>query len=239
MKIAIGSPIKNRAWILPEHLKSLENINWDNKQYIFMPNNCSDNTIPILKDFQSKNSNTSIKILDTKEHVSEERTSYYLNNYSHLADMRNLFIEFFLTDESCKDAEYLLSIDCDIIAIPETLKLLYKYSKPNKIIGAAISNLPNKKLDGKVNSNFMKRSFGNTFMHLQRYPLNGILQVDMVGAISLIPRKLLEIMYNKDKEIYKPHNQGEDLGFALNVPNGTEFYVNMDCKCEHKMIKYK
>ena len=244
MKVAIGCPVRNRAWVLPDYLSALEKeeTDWADKEYIFLPNDCTDNTEDILKAFADKHENTIIESLTTHNPANEKRGKYSADQYAHLAYIRNKFIELFLTKTN---AEFLLSVDSDIIVPPHIIHELYMIETRRPyttsiryIVGAAISNIENKVLDGHTPGNFMKRVKGTgRFIHPVNYPLEtNMYKVDMVGAVSLIPRVVLQTMYNKNKGfVYKPHPQGEDLGFALNVPPGTEFYVNMDCRCIHRM----
>lgn len=239
-KIAIGCPCRNRAWILPDYLKALESINYPNKQYIFVENDSTDDTLDILQEFKFKHESTQLDMLrHTADVPGEGRNEYSQNEYKNLCEIRNYFIERFLV---MTDADFLFSVDSDIIVPPDILDedihgLWALSCKGNEIMGAAISNIPNTEIDGHTPTNFMVKR-GDSFIHPPTYPLSELFRVAMVGAVSLIPRKILQQMYDTNKgKVYKPHHQGEDLGFALNVPEGTKFYVNMDCRPEHRMVK--
>jgi GT2 family glycosyltransferase len=227
MKVAIGSPIKNRGWILPEYLKALNNIEYPNKEYIFLENDSIDISPDILYRYNF-NDDYIIKSIKTELNIGEERSKYGANNYSHLADIRNKFLELFLET----DAEYLFSIDSDVIVPSNILTELLKYANDNTIIGVAISNIPNKELDGKTPGNFMVINNG-IIAHCNNYPSSGIMEVDVIGACYLIPRKAIE-----DGIRYKSNAQGEDIPWCLQAKSkGYKLLVNFDLACKHKMIK--
>lgn len=221
-KIIIGSPIRNRAWILRDYLNALEQIDYPNKEFIFLENDSDDDTYSILLEWiQGKGT-----LYSVQTQVKEwSRGEYAINQYENLANIRNRFIEYVLKT----DAEYLLSVDSDIIVQPNILKELLKYADSNTIIGAAISNVPNKLLDGKTPGNFMINRNG-TIYHPNPYPLSGLIDVDVIGAVYLIPRKALEECR------YAPHGQGEDIPFCIQVKvKGFNMKVYMDVVCDHRM----
>ena len=123
MKVAIGCPVRNRAWVLPDYLSALEKeeTDWADKEYIFLPNDCTDNTEDILKGFADKHKNTIIESLTTHNPANEKRGQYGANQYAHPAYIRNKFVELFLTKT---DAEFLLSVDSDIIVPPHIIHVL-------------------------------------------------------------------------------------------------------------------
>lgn len=228
-KIVIGCPAKNRAWILPEYLAALEAIDYHNKEYIFMENNSNDATLTLLRRFRSR-SPTRIFSLTSKKHQGEARTEYWKENYAYLAKIRNRFLELFLQT----DGEYLLSIDSDIIVPADIIKQLLPLADGKTMVGAAISNIPNCRLDGQVPGNFMFFDQETGSMHHpKRYTPRGILDVDVVGACYLIPRKVI-----KDGVRYGPDRQGEDIPFCKKAKElGYKLKVKFGIDCEHRMVK--
>lgn len=239
--IAIGCPVRNREGILHEYLSALEKIE-GKKQFLFLANDCTDRTVEILQSFQQRYPNTVLKVIKSNDDdiPTTERsiTGYARDNYKHLADLRNQFISLFLKETGC---QYLLSVDSDII-VPQNIvsKLKHivdsdKFRGRYRIAAAAISNIKGKDLDGHIPGNFMVRiPRTNRFRHPSSYPLEGTFLCDMAGAVSLIPREVLEKMEAK-KHVYEAHSQGEDCGFALNVPDETYFITHMGCRCQHRM----
>jgi GT2 family glycosyltransferase len=223
--IAIGSIVRNRAWILPKYLQALQNIDYNDKFYMFLENDSDDNTFEILYKFHYNK----LKSIKTQEKIpNETRKQYNQDGYSHLANIRNKFLEMFLET----DADYLLSIDSDIIVPSDILTELLKYTDNNTIVGASICNIPNRELDGSIAGNFMIEINGE-IKHPNNYPLSGVMEVDVIGAVYLIPRKAIEdgIRYGSDK-------QGEDIYFCRQAKSkGYKLLVDLDCKPKHYMVK--
>jgi GT2 family glycosyltransferase len=228
LKIAIGCPVRNRAWVLPGYLKALDAIDYPDKQYIFYENDSTDISADILRDFIHEHPNTWAESIYNVSKPEHTRAGYSANNYGHLANIRNHFIDMFL----CGDADYLLSIDSDIIVPPDTIAKLLPLADNKTIVGAAISNIPGRDLDGHVPGNFMI-SQGDTIIHPPEYPITGTVGVDVVGAVYLMPRKVLE-----DGVRYGAHWQGEDVAFCQQAKDkGYKLLVNMDCRPEHRMVE--
>lgn len=226
-KIAIGCPVKNREWILPKYLKALDNIVYPNKEYIFLENNSSDKSAEIL--FANvPGSNYKIKRITTDSSVGEDRTHYGLNFYEHLANIRNKFLDLFLNSSN---ASYLFSCDSDIIVPPNILEELLRHANENTIVGCAISNITGKELDGKIPGNFMRLTPQKLMVHVMDYPKKGLLDVDVIGACYLIPRKAIE-----DGIKYAPNVQGEDIPFCLSAKQkGYRLLVDFNTSCKHEM----
>lgn len=152
-KIVIGSPCKNRGWILPEYLKALEDIEYHNKEYLFYENHSTDDTAVILRNHKSEYP-CNIFGAWIGPNIGSDRHEYGQDNYAHLAKIRNRFLELFLNTKG----DYLLSIDSDIIVPTDIINQLLPYAADRKtIIGAAICNIPNKQIDGKTPCNFMQK----------------------------------------------------------------------------------
>jgi GT2 family glycosyltransferase len=222
-KVAVGCIVRDRAWILPEYLHALNHITYANKMYLFLENDSRDNTLEILQStpFDAP------KIIHSLQTGCPygERINRSANNFSNLAYVRNQFIELFLQT----NADYLLSVDSDIIVPPELLIKLMR-EKENTIVGAAISNIPNVPLDGRTPGNFQIECNG-WFIHPPFYPLEEPMDVDVIGAVYLIPRKALA-----EGIRYGPHLLGEDLPFCLQAKaKGYRMRVLLDVICEHRM----
>lgn len=232
-KVAIGSVIRNRAWILPEYLKALKSINnypAPMKHYVFLENDSQDDTLSQLKDFKRQ----SLIPVAVKSVVTNyphwNRGDYSKNQYKHLAEMRNKLIEMVLET----DAMYFLSVDSDIIVPPDILTRLLAAvnGSQNVVMAAAISNIPERKLDGNAAGNFLINDSLGIPLHPPEYPLKGIIEVDVTGAVYLIPRRLLE-----DGVRYGSHPLGEDFPFCKQAKEkGYSLRVMLDLVCDHRMV---
>ena len=229
-KIVVGCPVWNRAWALPQYLKALRDLEYPNKAFLFLEDNSTDDTLPILETFQGVCPNqtwiTRAAIPDTAGH---RRGEYGRDGYVRMAALRNRFLDLFLET----DGDYLLSIDSDVIAPPDTVRRLLELMDGATIAGAALCNEAGKRLDGRTAGNFMVKQ-GEQIIHPDTYPLSGVMNVAVVGAVSLIPRQVIA-----NGARYKPHKQGEDLGFADEAhKRGYRFLVDLDCKCDHRMVEF-
>lgn len=222
-KVALGCIIRDRAWILPQYLQALIRIVYPNKMYIFLENDSQDETLSILRN-TPMDAHKTVHTLNTGCPYGE-RIWHAADGFSNLACLRNHFIDLFLQT----DADYLLSIDSDIIVPPDILAKLMN-GPENSIIGAAISNIAHTSLDGRTPGNFLINNNG-IFVHPTSYPLTGYLDVDLIGAVYLIPRRALV-----DGVRYEAHQIGEDLPFCLQAKEkGYRIMVLLDLVCEHHM----
>lgn len=229
-KIIIGCPYRNRDFVLERYFKHLSEIEYDNKEYVFLLNDDLNSNTGLVKRFLGDEKVKVYKHISKGNIPSETRKEYNRNGYEHLAYIRNLFLEKFLKT----DGEYLLSIDSDILVPSNIVKQLLYYANQYTIVGAAISNIENKPMDGHVPTNFM-HYIGDNLTHFSDYPMHGVLDVDLTGAVYLIPRGLIEqgCRYGADR-------QGEDIPFCRYAKkHGYKILVNLDCKPEHIMSKEK
>lgn len=227
-KIAIGCPVRNRAWVLDDYLSALHAIDYPYKEYLFLLNNNEDASGTKLQDFMEEHAGLLYERYD-EEAPGHQRGEYNANHYSHLAAVRNAFIDLFLQNMTC---DYLLSIDSDIIVPPNIVTQLLPLTDTKTITAAAISNIPEKPLDGHTPGNFMIDIKG-FIQHPLKYPMSGIMGVDVIGAVYLIPRSVLESGVR-----YGPHPQGEDIFFCWSAKEkGYHLFVNLDVQCEHRMVE--
>lgn len=224
-KVAIGCVVRNRAWVLPEYLAALKQIDYPNKAYIFLENDSEDTTLFLLQQFKPAEQKTLQSIKTGVNHW--KRGDYGTDQFANLANLRNMFLEMFLQT----DADFLFSVDSDVIMPPDVLSRLLANCDQKTIIGAAISNVQDKPLDGKTPGNFLTKRW-----LLERsstcYELEGVMDIDIIGAVYLIPRQAIE-----DGVRYGPHTQGEDVPFCLDAKQKEyRLQVLLDSGCEHRMV---
>ncbi len=226
--VAIGCPVRNRAWVLPEYIAALDVIEYGPTQGIFLVDNSEDETDQILRDFAAGGRAVTVSVAPADDAPGHRRGEYGRNGYAHLANVRNLFLEMFLAT----DADYLLSVDSDVIVPPDILRHLLPLADDRTVVGAAISNIAGRPLDGRTCGNFLVSQDG-LLVHPPTYPLSGVLEVDVAGACCLIPRLVLEAGVR-----YGPHRQGEDIPFcAAAKERGCRILVTFDVRPEHRMVE--
>ena len=227
MRIAIGSIIRNRAWILPEYLTALQSMRIPAERgYLFIENDSEDETQSILINFADKEE-AFAKVALIKTGV--ESWDHHFYDYSNLASLRNRLLEWFLITS----ADFLMSVDSDVIVQPDTFEKLYEtYQRMGGIVGAPICNVPGQFLDGHTPGNFMVIENG-AYRHPATYLISGDYEVDLTGAVYLIPSWVIE-----QGARYGDNPQGEDVPFCSSAKElGCPIHMNMDARCEHRMVK--
>jgi cellulose synthase/poly-beta-1,6-N-acetylglucosamine synthase-like glycosyltransferase len=231
-RIALGGIVRNRAWILPEYLDALDRIEFPGKEYVFLENDSSDSTLLLLDGFMRQQiaGNTRVWLgVDYRLNPpGHKRGDYGVNGYERLAKLRNLLLFLFLQTT----ADYFLSVDSDVIVPSDIIARLLPWADDSSIVAAAIANIPGQKPDGRTPGNFMVESAAG-LIHPPEYPLQGVVEVTVTGAVYLIPRAVIAAGVR-----YGPHAQGEDVPFCLAAKEkGVRILVNMEVQCEHRMIE--
>jgi glycosyltransferase involved in cell wall biosynthesis len=199
--VAVGCPVRNRAWIIRDYLADVHRICCDPKPVeIYVVDNSDDDTEAIIR---ATAPHATVHVLRNAA-PGHLRHEYGANGYAHLADVRNELLAMFLATK----AEYLLSIDSDVLVPPDILNAMLPLADVRTIVGAGISNIEGRELDGQTPGNFLVRE-GGVLRHPASYPICGHIDVDVTGACALIPRTLVEAGAR-----YGPHPQGEDVAFC-------------------------
>lgn len=212
-KIFIGSPVRNRGWILDEHLDSLFKQVGIEATFCYIVNNCTDNTESIL----------GMRGVPYKKHdvvyptVKWERGGY---SFDDIALTRNIFLEEFLKS----DCDYLFSIDSDVILQTSTA-ILDLINTDKDIVSALLNNSPvifahNILINGKRVKKLT----------------SGIMSVDTTGAVYLIKRKVIEagVRYGVQDLPDKNKILGEDFVFCEHARAlGFKSFCNTDVHATH------
>ncbi len=223
-KVLIGCPVRNRAWILPRYLQALKNLDYNhfNLEYCFVVNDCTDNTLEILKDFRREvPSRVRIIICNLQDNTGHQR-GYY--SFFHLAVLRNILLEEFLKTECA----YLLSVDSDIIIPEHTLKCLKNTNC--EIVSALVCN--GHEIGDLSVYNILNRKPNGRYEHIRNFPLNEVFEVDCTGAAYLVKREIIE----KYQVRYSASRGSEDIGFCENAKaKGRKIFCNPQVETYHVM----
>lgn len=205
-RVFIGSPIRNRGWVIQEHLDSLTKQLGIIPQYCYVLNNCTDNTEAILKKNKIPYINYDIK------HPTENwtRGSY---SFSDLAELRNALLDEFLKS----DCDYLFSIDSDVI-LDSTVSILDLVLNDKDIVSGLIRNSPT--------------LFAHNILIKGKQPKKlklGLIPVDTTGAVYLIKREVIESGVR-----YGYHKYGEDYIFCESADdNNFGIYCDTTIQATH------
>lgn len=203
MRIFIGAPVRNRAWVLRRYLDALIDQNVE-KEFCFVLNDSIDESESILQSYGMPY--VEMNLGSTYEAV---RGKYSI---AHLAQLRNRLLEEFLRS----DCEYFFSVDTDVI-IPEN-SLVQLVEDDKDIISMLIRNHPTLQAHNAMVAG----------RHMQTIP-EGIIPVDVTGAVYLIKRKVIEAGVR-----YQYYPQGEDIPFCkLAAAKGFGIYCDTRLKPIH------
>lgn len=231
-KILIGCPVRNRRWILPQFLESINKVEEYTKNqfpveidFYFIINNSTDDTEEILSQYP----HTIYDLPEPSE--SEVRGKYSL---SHLAQLRNELLLY----ASENEYDFLFSVDSDILLEKECLaQLLYMYDEEPTpgLFSPAVRNIPyppNGNDQYPAHNAMILDQDNITYKHLLSIARNrGIFEVDLLGAATLIPKQFFSCRYGH-------HNQGEDAIFCQEVKKmGGRLWVSNYSPTIHCMKK--
>jgi len=223
-KVMIGCPVRNRAWILPRYLESLERIEYprSNIEYCFVINDCIDRTPCILEEFAARHGHQ-VKLIyhDMKSNRSHIRGQY---NFHDLAGLRNILLAAFIAS----DCQYLFSLDSDILVPPHALVQLI--AADCDIIAALVCN-GHELGDDKI-YNLLTYTESGSLIHLKDFPRDQVFRVDCTGAAYLIKRHVIETL----KVRYSAKFGAEDIGFCQAArKQGLAIHCDGRIECTHIM----
>lgn len=221
--VLISSPIRNRAWILPEFLAAIEALDYDSDRlsYYFLANDCADDSAAILRAWCARRAAV-IEEVDTGI-VGWNRYARPHYDYGNLANLRNRILARFLRE----DASHLFSVDSDVIVRTDTLRALVEADQP--VVAAVIANLPGVPVERCPARNYLFWD-GHNYRHGADLP-PGLCQVDVTGAVYLIRRDVVA-----SGARYSGGAQGEDIGFCEAArQRGFHLFIHGGVRCEHRM----
>lgn len=231
--VLIGCPIRNRGHMLEDYLSHIYRQDYKGSARLyFIANNCTDNTIDILKKHKSMGL-LDYSVLNNRNVLPDTRNKVQrrTNLYHWLVKLRNLMLDK-AKELQC---DFLLSCDSDILMRPDTLSRLIGHNLP--VVSALVYN-------GYLASpenpwcfpNIMSYD-GIKYRHIANYwvkypeksPVGKLLRVDLTGACVLIRKDMYKYPYSYVL-------QGEDAGFCEAVKKGGyEIFCDVSLFNTHKM----
>lgn len=202
--IMVGCPIRNRAWILPQYLESLTNLEYpsENLYYCFVVNDSTDSTLSKLQTFAEEHPNqVNILVHDYAKLRSKSHLRGYYN-FTHLAQLRNRLLMAFLES----DCDFLFSVDSDIIMPPLSLKQLL--ADDCQIVSALVCN--GHEVGNSDIYNILRCTKNGKWVYIQEFPRDRVFEVDCTGAAYLLKREVIE----KYGIRYSSVDGAEDIGFC-------------------------
>jgi cellulose synthase/poly-beta-1,6-N-acetylglucosamine synthase-like glycosyltransferase len=225
-EIMIFTPVKDRAWILPDFLKHILHLDYPKSKLrlVFIPNDCSDDSEQILRTWREQHQTEykKIDIITYNINVPKDKRNarIFSSYYSYLAVIRNHGLH------QLKNEDYIFSIDSDILVKPETLKKLVSDRKD--IVSSLVPNNL-----GKTVWNILNWTTEDTAKHILKIPESSLMQVGFTGACYLIHSRVINMGVR-----YGYHIQGEDGYFCkMALQKGFKIYCDTNLKQNHIMRK--
>lgn len=232
MRIAVGCPIRNRAWVVEEwieHVRTAFYLAGEKPYWVFAiglgPNGKDDGTQKLVTDLYKSGSGMWTEINEPE--IPKERT-WNGERYQQMADYRNRLLDVVRNTQ----ADYFLSLDSDILIHPtglmcllETIRNLHTIAGQEVLYDA---------VGGKTflseNSSHIT-SWGNLGPNgggLRRQDSNGVFPCECIMAIKLMAPTAYNIPY-------ETHRLGEDIGWSLNC-NKAGLHLGWDGRVANKHI---
>lgn len=221
MRVMIGCPVRNRAWILPQYLQYLTALVYppDQVEYCFVINDSQDKTEALLQEFARR---FPVRLLyDNSSRPGGWRRGFY--RFDRLAELRNRLLEAFLQS----DCDYLLSVDSDILVPPHALQQLLRAEKD--MISALVWN------GAEIGDDQFYNIFAwekGRLLPIRDFPRDRVFPVDCTGAACLINRRVIEAGAR-----YNSRWGPEDIGFCKEVQElGFAIFCHGAVECVHVMM---
>lgn len=208
MKLAIGMPVFERAWILPIWFKCLEAQELAPKEDIalcFAYSKGFDGTYEVLRHYGEQYGNLMIYEYDLRTYAGREDMS----RFHELTALRNGLLEMARETQ----ADYFLSWDNDILFPPGRLQYLFDSAGPNKAVGACMDMGGNNENMGypsvmqfsEAEGELAFRQPWSTYNHEEPFPCDVIMAVKLMG----------KEVYSNTKYRWDP--LGEDIGWSIDA----------------------
>ncbi len=231
--VTIGGPIRNRAWILPDHLSALESLDYPKHliSFLYLVNDSKDETKKILEEFKNTKGHlyNSFQIIEKNLNQVEDTRNEFSrihHIFNSLCELRNLWLD------SIPRGNWAFSVDSDILCPPKTLRKLVNNRKD--ICSAFISNEFIPKQLEKTRGNILKfiSPARTRCFHVKAKPLGSLLKIDVTGAVYLLSPKIVSsVRFAYDR-------QGEDIGFCRSALNqGFQIFCDTSILPLHAMEK--
>jgi len=220
VNIVAGGLIRDRRPQLDIYLRHLRTVRTpagSRLSWLFVLDNCSEETTAlVLGAFEWLH-----YVVVSGGGLAYDREKGH-KHFDRMARIRNVFRQRAIAI----GADALLSIDSDIVATPELLERLIEPGKP--WVAALVDNTRGRRV--AFNVMWEKTHYPG---HYERRPVNFAAggPADMVGAVCLYRRELLEVAE------YQDDGRGEDVGFARSAAEARIGGWYIPLELQHLMVE--
>lgn len=233
MTLAVCTPVKNRAWILPHFLHALRGLDTpEHTIFLFLDDASSDGSRLLCEQFIASVPHGRLLVNDTP--FGNNRSSRDVHDrpalYHHLATLRNRLLLAALE----AGADQLLLIDSDILAAPGLYRGLAAHSLP--YVAAVVNNARTigptdlRKDEWTDSTNVMDQG-RLRLEHRSPLVLNAVTSCVLTGACALVGATAIA-----SGTRFVPGPMGEDEGFCQELmARGIQPMVDTTVRCVHVM----
>ena len=213
MRIAVGCPIRNRAWIFPqwaEHVRSAFGVVGLKPYWVFAigvgPSGKDDGTQKMVTDLYKREPGMWCEISEPE--IPSVRVNWTRERLAHMADYRNALLGVVRAAQP----DFFLSVDSDILLHPCALKTLLDTIEKEHMIAGGLQ-----KFDAVGGKTFLSEASRHLTSWANLNPQGGLARQDSNGVFRCEVLMALKLMtpaaYNID---YDFHQHGEDIGWSKN-----------------------
>lgn len=211
MRIAIGCPVRSRAWILPQwidHVREAFDVVGLEPYWTFAigvgPTGKDDGTQKLVTDLYKDGRGLWAEFSEPV--AAETRTNWTRERLSHMADYRNRLLGLVRAQQP----DYFLSVDSDILLHPCALMTLLETINTTHMVKGGPE-----KFDAVGGKTFLSEGSRHITTWANLNPQGGLRREDSKGVFSCEVIMALKLMtpaaYNVD---YVYHPYGEDIGWS-------------------------
>lgn len=200
--VAIGCPIRDRAWIIPSWFDyvaaALRNEAGIIPQFFFVGDVTTDDTFKAI-DQACLHHSFSRAVIGIDEEYAPYKRVWDLSRYAHMVTLRNLLLRAVRAWEP----DYFWSLDSDILAHPDALSTL-------------LNDLDNTDFDAVGGKTYMSERGRACPSYGMLSPLGGLRRPDSAGCFEVDVIMAVKVMTPAAYAVdYELHRQGEDIGWSI------------------------
>lgn len=236
MKILIGLPVFKREWILPKWFEYIERqtVPLSDLGFIFELGPHDEETHGILWDWQAAHPEVAVfdgvvRANEVHKAHDQDKRQWYGPDFGRMATFRNNLLQ----RARNYAPERYFSLDSDIlITNNRTLEALYDVTREPGTTASPLCYMTPLNADAPNMMSWVKEPGGRATRKLGDYPIGTTFEIDVsMAAVMMSPE-----VYNNVN--YKPHFQGEDLGWSGEVARlGYKMYSVSNVYAPHIMQK--
>ena len=225
MKLVIGCPVKDRAWILPSWFQAIE----DETQHLDIETDVvclytpsEDDTLKVLGEWGARILYDGMPGRNVTEIDGHHWGTF--SKYEYMSRLRNTLKDYVI---KVMHADYFFSLDSDIILTANSLRRLLDFMETHEGVVAPAVNMMHNGTAWNTMSFANPQHPGGMVERPTKSPKSG--QVDVVMAAMLMDRKGMQANWFA-------HDQGEDIGFSIDArQKSVPLWWMGDVYCEHVM----